>query len=420
MKLLWIIGLLAIASICSVTAYVEDEDNDFADFEFEEDVKDVKNDKEQEQQQPRDQQQNNNKVTEDSFIDDDSDDDGIVENDFDNDEFENFRDDDDQEQMPTTKKGEPKLQIVNKVPLHFRKWHNYWVEMIFIGGLVVYFINYTIGKGKNVTICHNWIAAHKSFLEENFALIGDDTKKESDNQPYGFIKESDSIYTLWCSGRNLVEGMLIELKLIKRQDLLSITMGLAKKVQDQVQIRVELSQGVMDSFVMAIASKKSVAKNFKDLTDLKQYCINVTKADEKYNLPTGFSVLSEIPEATAAMIDSRVIAVLNKYNQMIDCIHISDQYSGAVLQDQDTQQQMVKPETKKMLIVTYFFSDKSDMEDLRQLMQLVIYLIEKLKRFKLSREVSLINLKFCNKFLIILFREKPKLIRIVNVSRKNF
>lgn len=379
MKLLWVIGLLASVTVLTrITAQDVDDDNEFADFEFDDEEVVVKKPQEQTQQQQAE------KPSVDVIFDDDSDD-GIVENEFDNDEFENFGGSDDGEEPLPKKAGEPKLTIVNKVPLHFRKWHSYWIELLFVSGLIVYFINYTIGKGKNISLCTQWFAAHRSFLEENFALVGDDGKKETESQPFGFIKESDSIYTLWCSGRTLVEGMLIELKLIKRQDLLSITMGLLKKTQDQVQIKVELSPGVMDSYVMAIASKKS-AKMFKDLTDLKQYCINVTKADEKYNLPNGFTVLSEIPEATSAIIDSRIIAVLNKYSQIVDSIHISDQYSGAALQE-DTSQQATKQEVKKMLIVTYNFSEKTDMDDLRQLMQLVIYLIEKLKRFKLSREV---------------------------------
>jgi HD superfamily phosphohydrolase len=39
-----------------------------------------------------------------------------------------------------------------------------------------------------------------------------------------------------------------------------------------------------------------------------------------------------------------------------------------------------------MLIVNYFLPDKVDMDDMRPLLQLVIYLVEKLKKFKLSRE----------------------------------
>ena len=35
-------------------------------------------------------------------------------------------------------------------------------------------------------------------------------------------KESENIFTLWCSGRTCCEGMLVELKLLKRQDLVAV------------------------------------------------------------------------------------------------------------------------------------------------------------------------------------------------------
>lgn len=101
-------------------------------------------------------------------------------------------------------------------------------------------------------------------------------------------------------------------------------------------------------------------------------------------MPAGYSLLSEIPEASAAILDSRLLAMLNKYPN-IESIHISDVFTGP----QDTEQQQLKqPETKKMLIVSFFIPEKSDMEEMHQLLQLVIYLIEKLKRYRLSREVS--------------------------------
>lgn len=178
--------------------------------------------------------------------------------------------------------------------------------------------------------------------------------------------------------------MLVELKLIKRQDLVSILAGLMKKTRDQVQIKVEMSKDALDTFVFAVCSKKSATKMFKEVNDLNKFCTAVAKSDEKYNLPTGFSVLSEIQEATQYVLDSRVVAILNKYGEYLDYIHISDQWTQAQVEENTAQ--MTKPETKRMLIVSYFLPDKADMDDLRPLMQLVIYLVEKLKKFKLSRE----------------------------------
>ena len=48
------------------------------------------------------------------------------------------------------------------------------------------------------------------------------------------MKESENIYALWCSGRVCVEGMLVELKLLKRQDLINVMANLFKPCVDQI------------------------------------------------------------------------------------------------------------------------------------------------------------------------------------------
>lgn len=50
-------------------------------------------------------------------------------------------------------------------------------------------------------------------LKSSF-YAGDDGGSEKCEIP-GFMKESENIFTLWCSGRTCCEGMLVELKLIK-------------------------------------------------------------------------------------------------------------------------------------------------------------------------------------------------------------
>lgn len=50
---------------------------------------------------------------------------------------------------------------------------------------------------------------------------------------------------------------------------------------------------------------------------------------EKYGLPSNFSILSEIVEVAASLLDPRIVAAINKYADVIDYIHFSDQFSGA-------------------------------------------------------------------------------------------
>lgn len=87
--------------------------------------------------------------------------------------------------------------------------------------------------------------------------------------------------------------------------------------------------------------------------------------------------------------------MLHKYSDIIESIHISDQFTGP--QPAEQAEASMKPaETKKMITVSFFINEKTgNMEDFKPLVQLVIYLVDKLKRFKLSREVSLT--KICNK-----------------------
>lgn len=141
------------------------------------------------------------------------------------------------------------------------------MEMTMIAGLLAYFANYFIGRNKNSKLASLWLKTHRQLLEENFSVIGDDTNKEREG-PDGFIKESESVYTLWCSGRTLVEGMLVELKLIRRQDLVAIIADLLKPTQDQLHIKIELSADVLDGFVFCVASKRTASKFFKEMYDL--------------------------------------------------------------------------------------------------------------------------------------------------------
>ena len=51
--------------------------------------------------------------------------------------------------------------------------------------------------------------------------------------------------------------------------------------------------------------------------------------------------MSEVAEVSAAMIDGKMTAILNKYPEMIDAIHFSDQYTGP------------KPTDDQVMVITY-------------------------------------------------------------------
>jgi len=141
----------------------------------------------------------------------------------------------------------------------------------------------------------------------------------------GLMKESENVFTLWCSGRSCCEGMLVELKLLKRQDLVAVISQMARPLADQVQVRVSLSE--MDPFVFCVAAKKTAAKLAKDMADISVFCPE-RKSLEKMGVSGAFNLMNEIGEVGAALIDRRVVDTLNKHADLIDCIHVSDQFTG--------------------------------------------------------------------------------------------
>ncbi|EJW71322.1 hypothetical protein WUBG_17773, partial [Wuchereria bancrofti] len=128
-------------------------------------------------------------------------------------------------------------------------------------------LNYIFGRTKNRNIANKWFMDATSLLEEQFTLVGDDGTSEDLREGH-MHKETDSVYTIWCSGRVGCQGMLITLKLVKRQDLIHVVMNLIRPKEDKVIIRIDVDNNEMDSFVFAIGQRKSVTKASKEKMDL--------------------------------------------------------------------------------------------------------------------------------------------------------
>lgn len=391
-------------------SFAQDAEDDFAEFDFDDDelVKNEQGDFEDEDEEfvhEPPQAKKQEMEEEDAVVED-------VDSEFnhfaDEEEFEGFNNEeedteDEFEHMSTKGRGakekkpkrEPTIKIAN-IPLMRTQWENYYLEMLMIAGIVVYFLNFFTGKAKNQKIATSWFNSHKPILDSNFSLVGDDGAKNMDDVETPLQKESEHLFTLWCSGRICCEGMLVELKLLKRQDLVSVISNLMKPGFDQVKIKVNMSAEDMDPYVFCLAQRKTAMKYAKEMADIMTFCPEKRPAQEKYGLPSNSSyyIMSEIPEVSQAMLsDSKLLAMLNKYPDGIDSIHLSDQYTG--LKPPEDQSPGELPEGKKCLIFTFNMTgmkDKKSIEDsveaMKPLMLLVLYFIDKVKRFRLSREAK--------------------------------
>ncbi|XP_078573538.1 PAT complex subunit CCDC47-like isoform X5 [Branchiostoma floridae x Branchiostoma japonicum] len=397
----WLVALLMFPLVAIVEPqdeFAEFEDNEFAEFEHviedeeEGDFLSIETEDEEEEEEPE-LEEVPEQVLDAEFDDGEAD----VQVEDDEDEFEQFDDEEFEgfDSERTGRKGRsqdpPDLKITN-VPYHLRtSWENFYLEILMIGGLLAYAMNYVAGKTKNHKLASAWLTAHKDLLEANFTSVGDDGQG-AEVQSGILMKESEHIYSIWCSGRVCCEGMLVEIKLLKRQDLVSVISRMMRPSADLVTVTVDLGVADMDSFVFAVGNKKTIGRLHKDMNDLSLF-VPDKRPGEKYGLPSGMAILSESGEVTNAMIDNKMVRVLNNYAEMFDFLHISDQFSGPKVKDGDPQPATKMPDTKKTIIFAFNVpgqgrSSVKDVFSMEPMMKLVFHVLDKVSRFRLSKEAK--------------------------------
>ncbi|XP_061905406.1 PAT complex subunit CCDC47 [Entelurus aequoreus] len=281
--------------------------------------------------------------------------------------------------------------IIHTVPAHLQNsWESYYMEILMVTGLLAYIMNYIIGKNKNSRLAQAWFNSHRELLESNFALVGDDGTSKEAASTGKLNQENEHIYNLWCSGRVCCEGMLIQLKFLKRQDLLNVLARMMRPTCDQVQIKVTLNDEDMDTFVFAVGTKKSMARLQKEMQDLCEFCGEKPKSGVKFGLPESLAILTEMGEVTEGVMDSKMVHYITNHADKIESIHFSDQFSGPKVM-QEEGQPLKLPDTKKTLLFTFNVpgmgnTSPKDMDALLPLMNMVIYSIDKVKKLRLNRE----------------------------------
>ncbi|CDW54897.1 DUF1682 domain containing protein [Trichuris trichiura] len=322
---------------------------------------------------------------------------GIVEDEF-GDEFSSVGDQaefvdalDSKGARKTRKDSVPTLKIAD-VPAQLKHWHDYSVELGFIVALLLYLVNYVYGKTKNFNLASAWFDANRDFLAENFSIVGDDGLSQEVSHNV-MIKESDSSYAIWCSGRQGCLGMLAQLKLIKRQDLSSVLIGFFRPRYDTVSIKFTLCPEEMDPYVFAVGQRRSLVKVVADSSDLvvpSMYC-SEKKSAEKLGLPSNFTVYSELGEVAANIVDPKFTAAVAKYPGCIDYLHISDQYVAS--KPNESESTTKPPVTSKVVILVLnvpgrLNATEKDVLCLKPLLPLAFHIFEKARRFRLSREAK--------------------------------
>ncbi|XP_068716118.1 PAT complex subunit CCDC47-like [Montipora foliosa] len=393
--ILIMIFLLLVGFLTYITATDEPDDsvNDFAEFETEGD--------EDEEEDTEPQGANDQDDEDEGDIQEEADESEatIEEADEEQEEFDHFTDEEEfegysKEKIPKGKSSpQPDLKI-EKVPVHLRaNWEGFYAEILTLAGLAVYALNFFAGRSKNSRLASSWMKSNKELLESNFSIVGDDGSTDEPQQGV-LVKESESLYSLWCTGRVGCDGMLVEIKLQKRHDLVSVMSYLLRPAKDTVTVTVHMTEEEMDNFVFAVLPKKTATKMQKELPDLTFFCPD-KRSGVKYDLPASYVILSESHEAACAILSQQITRAISGNEEIFDSLIFSDQYIGPKQPDDDEQAGNGKPiKPKKVLIFNFIVPSKgtstksADMVKLEPMMKLVIQCIDRVRRFKLGKEAK--------------------------------
>ena len=243
----------------------------------------------------------------------------------------------------------PELNIVN-APVNVRgRWDDYYLEIIGLIGVLVYALNFYTGKSINNRLANAWFEHHKQILSDNFMIVGDDgvSKEVSEGQ---LVKESENKFVIWCTGRAGCNGMKIEIKLVRRQDLISVISQLIKPQSDTITITVSLDNEDMDSVVLALLPKKGIKRLQQEIQDLSHFAIE--RKAEKFGLSSQIGVLAEFGEVANEFLSAPVCKTISENMEIFDSFHFTDYYTGYKIY-QENQTETERPKPQKSMIFNY-------------------------------------------------------------------
>jgi len=388
-KWVYIVALLIIGACLSLAD--DQQDDDFREFDRDPDETDDESEVEVNmdpsvEEQPVTSKQEPKPTHEDDEEPDQNDD-------SDQDEFDPYTDEEEfigyNKEKPKSKPNDLK---VLKVPVHLRAgWQAFYLELLTLVGIFVYAANFFTGKNKNSKLATSWFKAHKPVLEQHFSIVGDDGMS-TEPQSGVLVKESESVYTLWCTGRQYCEGMLVELRLLKRHDLVSVMSQLLRPKSEVIKVTVYMDEEDMDNFVFALLPKKQASKYQKELQDLSFFC-GEKKSAERFGLPD-YCILSEIGEVADFVLSTQICNILKKYENCFESLHFSDQFVGPKKDEVEEEGSTKLRKPKKVLLFEFKIpgtgrTKASDMGATEALVKMVLFLIDRIKAFKLSQQARL-------------------------------
>ena len=224
--------------------------------------------------------------------------------------------DDDENQQESVVKDVPRAARATttvQVPVDM----SYTMEIGFILITVLFVINYFYGKSVNRNRADLFVSNVLPTLREHFAKVGLNTEQE--NQVV--VKESDTLYKIYASGRNNCMGIVLTLSLSPRQDLFSTVMSLVTDSRDTLTI--EIPKKKMKPFIFILCERSNRSRFGKENEDVKALCKEVD-TDSKLNRSSKYSVLTDCQSTVKCFMSNSMCKRLNTIGQQLRFLYFTD------------------------------------------------------------------------------------------------
>ncbi|XP_020221523.1 uncharacterized protein At5g49945 isoform X3 [Cajanus cajan] len=254
---------------------------------------------------------------------------------------------------------------------------SFTVEILCGAFLVMFAVNYFTGKRENENIALSWaaqFAAKDSIFEKNFSLLG--IGDGGDDAPL-LLKEGQTTFKFYASGRRFCQGLLATLELKSRHDLIARIYNMIVPCRDEISFEVFMNDDAMDHVVFALAKKKAAKAMHKDVRDLQRFANVLSPPTGRKWVVDDLAVISESKEVAADFVTDAVIdqvfgeKAFEKFGKGLISLHFSDQHPGV---------------HKKVLLFKFVLPAAKNMADMSRLVALVPYYIDLIGRYKLSSQ----------------------------------
>ncbi|CAL0309584.1 unnamed protein product [Lupinus luteus] len=262
-------------------------------------------------------------------------------------------------------------------PQRLNRSRSFTVEIVCGIFLIMFAFNYFSGKKENESIALSWaaqFAAKDSIFEKNFSLLG--IGDGGDDSPL-LLKEGQTTFKFYASGRRYCQGLLATLELKSRHDLIARIYNLIVPTRDEISFEVYMNDDAMDHVVFALAKKKAAKAMQKEERDLQRFGTLLSPPNGKKWVYDDLAVISESKEVAGDLLTEAVIDQVfgdknyDKVGKSLISLHFSDQHSGM---------------HRKVLLFKFVLPAAKNMADMTRLVALVPYYIDLIGRYKLSSQ----------------------------------